>query len=86
MWVDIATHVIADRGLKVPTTYADAFEILADAGLLDAALRDAMVRTTQFRNVVVHQYAAIDPVIVVRILREHLRDFTRFRAAVLTWL
>jgi len=84
--VDIATHVIADRALKVPTTYADAFDILADAGLLEPALRDAMIRMTQVRNILVHQYAAVDPVIVVRILRETLQDFTRFRAAALTWL
>ena len=83
---DISNHVIADRGLRVPTTYADAFEVLAEAGLLDAALRDAMSRMSQFRNIIVHQYAEIDPAIVVRILREHLDDFGRFRAAALKWI
>ena len=72
--VDIANHVIADRGLRVPTTYAEAFEVLSETGLLDAALRDAMIRMSQF------------PAIVVRILREQLGDFARFRAAVLGWL
>jgi uncharacterized protein YutE (UPF0331/DUF86 family) len=27
--VDVANHVIADRGLRVPATYAEAFEVLA---------------------------------------------------------
>ncbi len=84
--VDVANHVIADRDLRIPPTYAEAFEVLAEAGLLDAALRDAMSRMSQFRNVIVHQYTEIDAAIVVRILREHLRDFARFKAAVLEWI
>ena len=83
---DIANHVIADRGLRVPATYAEAFEVLAEAGLLDAGLREAMIRMSQFRNVIVHQYAEINPAIVVRILRDHLQDFSRLRASVLTWI
>lgn len=84
--VDIANHVIADRALRVPTTYAEAFEVLGEAGLLKAPLRDAMVRIARFRNILVHEYAEIDPAIVVRILREHLEDFTRFKTTVLTWI
>lgn len=84
--VDIANHVIADRALRVPATYAEAFEVLGEAGLLAAPLCDAMVRMARFRNILVHEYAEIDPAIVVRILREHLEDFTRFKTAVLTWI
>lgn len=83
---DIANHVIADRGLRVPATYAEAFEVLAEAGLLDVGLREAMIRMSQFRNVIVHQYAEVNPAIVVRILRDHLQDFSRLRASVLTWI
>ncbi len=83
---DIANHVIADRGLRVPATYAETFEVLAEAGLLDAGLREAMTRMSQFRNVLVHQYTDVNPAIVVRILRDQLQDFSRFRAVVLTWL
>ena len=83
---DIANHIIADRGLRIPATYAEAFEVLGEAGLLEAAQRDAMIRMSKFRNVIVHAYARLDPTIVVRILREHLEDFTRFKAAVLGWI
>ena len=86
MCVDIVNHVIADRGLRVPATYAEAFEVLGEAGLLDAARRDAMIRMSKFRNVIVHNYARVDPAIVVRILREHLEDFAQFKAAVLSWI
>ena len=81
--VDLANHIIADRGFRVPATYAEAFEVLGEAGILSAAQQAAMVRMAKFRNVIVHDYARVDPEIVVRILREHLGDFAGFRAAVL---
>jgi len=84
--LDIANHVIADRGLRVPATYAEAFEVLSDAGLLDPPQRDAMIRMSGFRNVIVHEYPPIDPTLVVRILREHLADFVRFKTAVSGWI
>ncbi len=84
--VDVANQVIADRGLRVPATYAEAFEVLAEAGLLDPAERDAMVRMAGFRNVVVHEYARIDPDIVVRILRERLDDLARFGSVARGWV
>lgn len=84
--LDVAGHVIADRGLPVPATYAETFEVLGEAGLLDPALRDAMVGMAGFRNVVVHDYAAVDAGIVVRILRERLPDLGRFQAAARAWV
>jgi uncharacterized protein YutE (UPF0331/DUF86 family) len=84
--VDMASHVIADRRLRVPATYAETYEVLAEAGLLDTPRREAMVRMAGFRNVLVHGYARLDPAMVIGILRNHLDDFAAFRAAVLSWL
>jgi uncharacterized protein YutE (UPF0331/DUF86 family) len=83
--VDVASHVIADRGLQVPATYAEVFEVLGQAALIDAGLRDAMVRMVRFRNVIVHEYTRIDPDIVVDILGNHLDDLSRFRTVALGW-
>ncbi len=83
--VDIAAHVIADRGLPVPATYAEVFDVLGQARLIPAGLRDAMVRMARFRNVIVHEYTRIDPEIVVQILRHHLDDLTSFHTAALGW-
>lgn len=82
---DIATHVIADRSLRVPATYAEAFEVLGDAGLLDPGMQEAMVRMAKFRNVIVHEYTRVDAGIVIRILRHHLDDLARFRTVALGW-
>jgi uncharacterized protein YutE (UPF0331/DUF86 family) len=80
---DVANHIIADRNLRMPSTYAEAFEVLGEAGILIAAQREAMVRMSGFRNLIVHEYARIDPAMVVRVLRERLGDFAAFKAAIL---
>lgn len=83
---DIASHVIADRRLRVPATYGETFEVLGEAGLLDPMLTNVMIRMAKFGNVVVHDYAKVDPVMVVGILRDQLDDLARFRDAVLRWI
>ncbi len=83
---DVANHVIADRGLRVPATYSEAFDVLAEAGMLPGPERDTMVRIVGFRNVIVHEYARIDAEIVVRILRQHIDDLARFGATARAWV
>lgn len=84
--LDLANHAVADRGLKVPATYGETFTVLASAGLLDETLHTAMRRMVGFRNLVVHEYAAIDAVHVVRILKDHLGDLDRFASAARAWV
>jgi uncharacterized protein YutE (UPF0331/DUF86 family) len=83
---DVANHVIADRKLEVPSTYAQAFEVLDRAELLEHDLAQVMIRIAGFRNVLVHEYTSVDARIVVRILRNHLEDLERFRVAALAWV
>jgi uncharacterized protein YutE (UPF0331/DUF86 family) len=58
--IDAAHHVVADQGLGVPTSNADAFRLLAAAGLLDDDLSRTMAAAARFRNVLVHDYAEVD--------------------------
>ena len=53
----VANHIIADRNLRMPSTYAEAYEVLAEAGILAAAQREAMVRLGGLRNLIIHDYA-----------------------------
>lgn len=84
--LDVAGHALADRGLRAPSTYAEAFEILVQAGLMSRDLGRVIVEMTPFRNVIVHEYARIDAAVVVRILREHREDVRRFETEALRWL
>lgn len=83
---DVANHIISDRGMRTPESYADTFRVLLENHVIDAELASTMEKMVKFRNVVVHQYEAVDAEIVVAILRKHLGDFGRFRDAVVACL
>lgn len=82
--VDIANHIISEKELPVPTSYANTFEILNQAGLISNELAKTMVKMAKFRNILVHQYTEIDAAIVVAILRDRLNDFILFRDEIAT--
>jgi uncharacterized protein YutE (UPF0331/DUF86 family) len=81
--MDLADHIVADRRLRVPETGAATFEILAEGGVISPDLGKALVRMVGFRNILVHEYARLDPVIVLRVLQTDIADIERFRDAVL---
>ncbi|MFB3926894.1 MAG: DUF86 domain-containing protein [Syntrophales bacterium] len=81
--VDIANHIISDKNLRVPVTYADTFRVLFENDLIDKPLYETMDKMAKFRNIVVHDYDKIDQTIVVSILRKHLDSFLVFRDRIL---
>lgn len=81
--MDVADHLVADRRLRVPATGAETFEVLGEAKILPLVLSEALARIVGFRNILVHDYAKLDPVIVLRILGTDLQDLDRFRDTVL---
>lgn len=81
--MDLADHIVADRRLRVPDTGAATFEILAEAAVIPPDLGKALARMVGFRNILVHDYARLDPAIVVQVLRTDIKDVERFRDAVL---
>jgi uncharacterized protein YutE (UPF0331/DUF86 family) len=82
---DVMHHAIADRRLRVPSTYAETFEIGAEAGLIPERLREPLVKMARFRNLLVHDYARIDPEIVLEILRSRLDDLASFAGIASEW-
>lgn len=79
--IDVGRHVVASEGLRAPLDYADAFAVLADAGLLDPAIAAELRDTARFRNLLVHGYAKVDDTRVVEILRDRVDDLAAFRTA-----
>ena len=79
---DVAGHLISDAALRTPETYADTFRVLGENGILTTEQTAVMEKMAKFRNIVVHQYEAVDSEIVVLILRKHLDDFQLFSDAV----
>lgn len=83
---DVASHLVSDRGMRTPSSYADTFEVLSENNIISEELCVIMEKMAKFRNVVVHQYEQVDADIVVLILTKHLQDFERYRDAVLEYL
>lgn len=84
--VDVAGHIISDKGYRVPTTYADSFRVLYENGLLNKKLFETMGKMAKFRNIIVHHYDKVDTEIVVGILRKDLNDFSAYKDAIINIL
>ena len=83
---DIAGHIIADKGFRIPKSYADTFKVLFEEKLLDKKLYTVMEKIAKFRNIVVHHYDKVDAEIVTAILKNDLGDFTSYKEAILQFL
>jgi uncharacterized protein YutE (UPF0331/DUF86 family) len=84
--VEIATHICAADALGTPASYAEAFELLGRAGVLDERLTDDLRRMARFRNRIVHFYGRIDLSLVYDLLQRRLSDFDRYLVAVESYL
>jgi uncharacterized protein YutE (UPF0331/DUF86 family) len=58
--IDLAMSACLSLNLGTPASYADAFRRLQQAGVIEIALADRMVRAAGFRNVVAHAYDTLD--------------------------
>jgi uncharacterized protein YutE (UPF0331/DUF86 family) len=65
--VDLAAHLVADRGLGIPGSQREVFEMLARAGLLRPETARTMSALASLRNRIAHSYGELD---VVRLGRE----------------
>lgn len=81
--IDIANHLVSDKGMRLPTGYADTFKVLMEEKIIGKDLFKIMEKMAKFRNIIVHQYEKIDHVIVVSILHKNLGDFERFKKAII---
>lgn len=69
---DLGSHIIAERGLETPDTYADILRVLGKADILPAELQAGTAGMAGFRNLLVHDYLRLDPARVFRLLVEKL--------------
>jgi uncharacterized protein YutE (UPF0331/DUF86 family) len=84
--IDVAGHIISEKGLRTPATYAESFAALYEAGIINGRLLRSLEKMARCRNLIVHRYDRIDAEIIVGILKKNLGDFTRFKDALLAFL
>jgi len=84
--VDVAGHIISDKGYRIPKSYSDTFLVLKENDILSEELFSSVEKMAKFRNIVVHHYDKVDAEIVVGILKKDLKDLTGFRDAIVSFL
>lgn len=82
--IDMANHVISDRGGEQPDSYRQAFAELARMGLVSADLAAALQQRTAMRNILVHSYLPVGPAKVHAVVTQRLDDLEAFAVAIAT--
>jgi len=79
--IDMAMHIIASEHLGVPSSSAEAFDLLANAGRIDGELAKQLRGMVGFRNIAVHEYQKLDLAILQAVIEQGGDDFSAFCAA-----
>ena len=82
--IDAGMHLVRVGRLGVPQESREAFDMLAEAGIIGGDLRDRLKAMVGFRNVAVHDYRKLNLEVIRSILETHLHDFRDFCHAVLS--
>jgi len=80
--IDAGNHIIASEGLRAPSDYSDVFAVLAEAGFVPAELAPRLALMARFRNLLVHEYLAVEDERVAEVLRSSLRDLEAFKTSI----
>ncbi len=79
--IDIATYIIAQKGLEKPSTYRETFEILGKEKIISEELANELSDLAGFRNVLVHIYWGLNLDEVYGVLQNDLgtlKDFMKY--------
>lgn len=76
--LDIGSHIISSERLREPEDNKDIFVVLVENKYLPVDELDNLKKMAQFRNLIVHSYAKIDPEILYGILQKNIQDLKRF--------
>lgn len=72
--MDIANHIISERGYRRPETYSEIFQILGEEKVLSPELSENMQNMAKFRNLLVHRYGEIENRKVLEIVKKNLKE------------
>ena len=76
--LDVAQYIASCTSETVYRENKDVFDILRRAGVITKETSEAFKSAIGVRNVLVHQYEAVDPEIIHKIIQNDLGDFDRF--------
>ena len=84
--IDLAQHIISDRGLREPSSYRDSFVALAENDIIQRDTLPVLERMAAFRNLIVHYYDRVEDEIVFGLFKHRLDDFHLFVSDIVQWL
>jgi uncharacterized protein YutE (UPF0331/DUF86 family) len=76
--IDIGQILVQRHRLGLPQSSRDVFRLLGKAGFIPPDLASALQRMVGFRNIAVHDYAAVEIPILVQVIEKHLNEFLSF--------
>lgn len=82
--IDLAMHLVALKGLGIPQSSREAFDLVQQAGIIDSQLAQKLKAMVGFRNIAVHNYQTVDLGIVQGIIEKNLADLLKFGKLVLS--
>jgi len=80
---DICKLFVSGLRLGLPTEENDLFDKMRKKNLLSEEMNATLKEMRGFRNILVHEYAAVDDELVFRALKTKLEDFRRFKGEIL---
>jgi len=81
--IDLGMHVIAEKGLGIPQTSRDAFEILQDNKIITPEMSERLKAMIGFRNIAIHNYQRLNLKIIQAIMEKDLKDLLYFTDVIL---
>lgn len=76
---DLAFFAIKEKKLRLPEDDADAFNVLLENKIIDEQIASRLKSAKGMRNIIAHQYGAIDDSIVFEAVTQHLnKDVKEF--------
>ena len=82
--IDLAAHIVADEGWDIPERSGDTFITLGAHAVLNSELSKRLRTMASFRNLIVHEYAALDLGAVYKIWHDSVGDLRQFAMSVST--
>lgn len=80
--LDLAHHLISDRGWPTPDTNREAFEVLVEQGVLSEELGEQMARWASLRDLLVPPYLNVDHGVLWDIMQRDLDQLEEYARAV----
>jgi len=76
--IDLALRIISKLKLRTPKSYADAFKILEESGIISTELSKKLIDMARFRHILAHVYFSINVNVICEILKKNLYDIREY--------